>query len=41
MAIRLQRQTSERAAMAMFRYSITYLTLLFAAMAADVVIRHP
>jgi heme o synthase len=40
-AVRLQRQTSERAAMAMFRYSITYLTLLFAAMAADVVIRHP
>jgi heme o synthase len=41
MALRLQRQTTERAAMAMFRYSITYLTLLFAAMAADVVIRHP
>ena len=41
MAVRLQRQTTERAAMAMFRYSITYLTLLFAAMAADVVIRHP
>ncbi len=41
MAIRLQRLTTERAAMAMFRYSITYLTLLFAAMAADVVIRHP
>ncbi|MGO9344557.1 MAG: heme o synthase [Acidimicrobiales bacterium] len=41
MAVRLQRQTSEKAAMAMFRYSITYLTLLFAAMAADVVIRHP
>jgi heme o synthase len=38
---RLQRQTTERAAMAMFKYSITYLTLLFAAMAADVVIRHP
>ena len=41
MAVRLQRQTSEKAAMAMFHYSITYLTLLFAAMAADVVIRHP
>ncbi len=41
MALRLLRQTSEKAAMAMFRYSITYLTLLFAAMAADVVIRHP
>ena len=40
-AVRLLRQSSERAAMAMFRYSITYLTLLFAAMAADVVIRHP
>jgi heme o synthase len=40
-ALRLLRQSSERAAMAMFRYSITYLTLLFAAMAADVVIRHP
>ncbi|MFZ0667047.1 MAG: heme o synthase, partial [Acidimicrobiales bacterium] len=40
-AIRLLRESSEKAAMAMFRYSITYLTLLFAAMAADVVIRHP
>jgi heme o synthase len=40
-AVRLQRLTTEKAAMAMFRYSITYLTLLFAAMAADVVIRHP
>jgi heme o synthase len=40
-ALRLLHQTTERAAMAMFRYSITYLTLLFAAMAADVVVRHP
>jgi len=40
-AVRLKREATERAAMAMFRYSITYLTLLFAAMAADVVIRHP
>jgi protoheme IX farnesyltransferase len=38
-AIRLRRETTERAAMALFRYSITYLTLLFVAMAGDVLIR--
>jgi protoheme IX farnesyltransferase len=40
-AVRLERETTERAAMALFHYSITYLTLLFAAMAVDVLIRHP
>jgi len=38
-AVRLRRQESAQAAMAMFRYSITYLTLLFAAMAGDVLLR--
>jgi len=38
-ALRLRRDQSERAAMALFRYSITYLTLLFVAMAGDVLIR--
>ena len=33
------RADAERAAMALFRYSITYLTLLFVAMAGDVLIR--
>ncbi|HWB70784.1 MAG TPA: heme o synthase [Egibacteraceae bacterium] len=37
-AIRLLRQPSERLAMRLFRYSITYLTLLFAAMGVDAVI---
>lgn len=40
-AVNLQREATEKAAMAMFKYSITYLTLIFVAMAADVVIRHP
>ena len=40
-AYRLEHNSTEKQSMAMFRYSITYLTLLFAAMAADVVIRHP
>jgi protoheme IX farnesyltransferase len=39
MALRLRREQSERAAMALFRYSITYLTLLFGAMAGDVLLR--
>jgi protoheme IX farnesyltransferase len=38
-ALRLLREQTPRAAMALFRYSITYLTLLFAAMAGDVVLR--
>jgi protoheme IX farnesyltransferase len=38
-ALRLRREQSQRAAMALFRYSITYLTLLFVAMAGDILIR--
>ena len=38
-AERLRRQATARAAMALFRYSITYLTLLFVAMAGDVLLR--
>jgi protoheme IX farnesyltransferase len=38
-ALRLRRDESTRAAMALFRYSITYLTLLFVAMAGDVLLR--
>jgi len=38
-ALRLRRDQSTQAAMALFRYSITYLTLLFVAMAGDVLIR--
>ncbi|MHB8329191.1 MAG: heme o synthase [Acidimicrobiales bacterium] len=38
-AVRLRREETPRAAMALFRYSITYLTLLFAAMAGDVLVR--
>jgi len=38
-ALRLRREESTQAAMALFRYSITYLTLLFVAMAGDVLIR--
>ncbi|MHB8681397.1 MAG: heme o synthase [Acidimicrobiales bacterium] len=38
-ALRLRREETPRAAMALFRYSITYLTLLFAAMAGDVLVR--
>jgi protoheme IX farnesyltransferase len=38
-AARLLKLRSSAAAMAMFRFSITYLTLLFAAMAIDVVVR--
>jgi protoheme IX farnesyltransferase len=38
-AVRLQREASARRAMSLFGYSITYLTLLFAAMAVDAVVR--
>ncbi|HVA04060.1 MAG TPA: heme o synthase [Acidimicrobiales bacterium] len=38
-ALRLRRDETPRAAMALFRYSITYLTLLFVAMAGDILIR--
>jgi protoheme IX farnesyltransferase len=38
-ALRLRREQTERAAMALFRYSITYLSLLFVAMAGDVLVR--
>jgi len=38
-ALRLRRDQSPTAAMALFRYSITYLTLLFVAMAGDVLVR--
>jgi protoheme IX farnesyltransferase len=40
MAFRLWREPSEAAAMRLFRWSITYVTLLFAAMAADQLILH-
>ena len=39
MAVRLRREPTPGAAMALFRYSITYLTLLFVAMAGDILIR--
>lgn len=39
-ALRLGRAQSSAAAMGLFRYSITYLTLLFVAMAADVLVRY-
>ncbi|HXQ76186.1 MAG TPA: heme o synthase [Acidimicrobiales bacterium] len=38
-AVRLRRLSTPRAAMRLFQYSITYLTLLFAAMAGDVLVR--
>jgi protoheme IX farnesyltransferase len=38
-ALRLRSEQTPRAAMALFRYSITYLTLLFVAMAGDILIR--
>jgi protoheme IX farnesyltransferase len=39
-AVRVQRRmTDGRAAISLFRFSITYLTLLFAAIAADSLIR--
>jgi protoheme IX farnesyltransferase len=39
--VRLRREQTARAAMQLFQYSITYLTLLFLAMAVDVLVRHP
>ena len=39
-ALRLWRVQTDEAAMAVFRYSITYLTLLFVAVAVDVVVRY-
>jgi protoheme IX farnesyltransferase len=38
-AVRVLRDTSNRAAMALFRYSITYLGLLFAAVATDALLQ--
>jgi protoheme IX farnesyltransferase len=38
-AVRLQRSGRPERAMSLFGYSITYLTLLFAAMAADALVR--
>jgi len=38
-ALRLRRDQTPRAAIGLFTYSITYLTLLFVAMAVDVVVR--
>ena len=38
-AFRLRRDDSPRAAMSLFHYSITYLSLLFASMAVDVLVR--
>jgi protoheme IX farnesyltransferase len=41
-ALRLMRDASDgRAAIRLFRYSISYLTLLFAAVAADAIFRLP
>jgi protoheme IX farnesyltransferase len=34
-AVRLKREQTERSAMKLFHWSITYLTILFCAMAAD------
>jgi heme o synthase len=39
LALRLRRQPTDRAAMTLFRFSITYLSLLFVAMAGDVLVR--
>ena len=40
LALDLRRTESTRAAMALFGYSITYITLLFGAIAIDVLVRH-
>jgi protoheme IX farnesyltransferase len=40
MAVRLQRRATPKAAMQLFGYSITYLTLLFVFMAVDIFTRH-
>jgi protoheme IX farnesyltransferase len=39
-ALRLQRDGTPARAMGLFGYSITYLTLLFGAMAVDALMRH-
>ena len=39
-AVQLWRQATPKAAMRLFSYSITYLTLLFVVMAADIFIKH-
>jgi protoheme IX farnesyltransferase len=41
MALRLVTEPTPKVAMRLFGYSITYLTVLFVAMALDVVVRHP
>jgi heme o synthase len=40
MTVRLWRQETQKAAMRLFSYSITYLTLLFVVMAVDVLTKH-
>ena len=40
LTVRLWRSVTPKASMAVFRYSITYLTLLFVAMAIDVLVAH-
>ena len=40
LAVEVLRTESPKVAMRLFAYSITYLTLLFGAMAVDVVVRH-
>ncbi|MDA8400630.1 MAG: heme o synthase [Actinomycetota bacterium] len=40
-ALNLARSRSPESAMSLFRYSIIYLTLLFVAVALDVLVRHP
>ena len=40
-ALRLHREPTPRRAMQVFGFSITYLTVLFAAMGVDAVVRHP
>ena len=40
MAVRLWRRATPKAAMQLFSYSITYLTLLFVLMAVDIFTKH-
>jgi len=40
-AVKLRKDQTARAAMKLFQYSITYLTILFLSMAVDVLVRHP
>ena len=40
LAVRLTLHATPKLAMQLFRYSITYLTLLFVCMAVDVLVRH-